>query len=159
MQDRMCEFFENGLRVLNPVYDLNSRPNGLIDAVQQACKKNVSMISIKLNEVRAPELSVFSDESPYRKILGKSFKATPESSVIKRPVELSSLYSTGKGDLNLYRLQLNNISYRSPPLPALYYPNAPHTFCNLTTIKNNVTKVSRDAKKKGFLLVSTQHGS
>ena len=132
-----CEFFKqateigNELVVMNPLEDIMSK-KGLFNLVNKTCHVSVNMRSVKLDQLQSADPSAFEEKSSYREILSQDFQAKDDS-VVNRPIELSS--SGPKYDeLNLFRFQLNNISYRSPPLPGLFYDNPAGTFCNLSTI-------------------------
>ena len=149
LKDQLCKFFldkkeSEELAILNPANPVmrvkgKRGVNGTIqDQIWKWCGVNMTNLKgIELRELQAVDSSDFEATSGYHQLMARTFEDTTEAPLSPLPVELSS---RGKDELGLFRFQMNNISFRSPPVPALYFKQPENTFCNADTIKNGITK-------------------
>ena len=149
LTEKLCGFFDDvsNMTVLNPAIPISRGPRTknntktIPDQVKTWCQREVTMNGLRLTDLQPAESSSFEPTSGLHKIMAEKFgDENPEFPLAKPPlsVELSS-YGGGHEELSLFRFQLNNISYRSPPLPALFYNNSQTEFCNISTIMSNQT--------------------
>ena len=157
LQEQLCCSLKKAKTLLNPIENINGiRQSDFLELVKncpaESCSsssQDVDIQSVKLNELRSEKPSAFTRNGGYPSILAQNFSAE-ENHTVNHTIELSTLGKTGTGPLDLYRFQLNEISYRSPPHPGLFYENSKDTWCNKSTITKKSTIMTADFEDKFY---------